>query len=396
MSRAAGKRRGQPLVVYGLLIGGWIVVRTALWDSPLPADMPSDSSLPRLAASGSDRPLGNAAGKRPSAEDESPAPETGAAEGSWRVDALRPVDRAPLLPVERRPLVPPMPGTMAADPGRQPLAANDEFADDVTASGHQLLWLAAMARLPVPRRLAEAVDARPAPSPWLPLARQRGQTRWSLDAWVFLREGSGAAPAGSGTRPSYGKSQQGAVLRYRLADANGREPSLYARYTRALAGARQTDLAAGLSTKPFGALPLWLHAEMRATRIGGVTDWRPAAFATTGVHREVPGRLQVRGYGQAGYVGGDYATAFVDGQLVADREVAKFDLGKLQGGSLRVGAGAWGGAQKGADRLDIGPSANILVPVADAPVRLSVDYRFRVLGEAEPDSGVAVTLSTGF
>ena len=110
----------------------------------------------------------------------------------------------------------------------------------------------------------------------------------------------------------------------------------------------------------------------------------------------VPLGFQVRGYAQAGWVGGDYATAFVDGQIVADREVAAFDLGKTRDGSLRVGGGAWGGAQRNAERLDAGPSASLVVPVADAPVRLSVDYRFRILGDAEPDSGVAVTLSTGF
>ena len=94
--------------------------------------------------------------------------------------------------------------------------------------------------------------------------------------------------------------------------------------------------------------------------------------------------------------GGDFATAFADGQLVADRALANFDLTRSKRAGIRLGAGVWGGAQKGSERLDIGPSANILVPVADAPVRLSLDYRIRAAGDAEPGSGVALTLSTGF
>lgn len=186
------------------------------------------------------------------------------------------------------------------------------------------------------------------------------------------------------------------MLRYALAQAGGRKLAAYTRFSRALAGARETDLAAGLQARPVRALPLWLHAEVRATRVNGETDYRPAAFATTQLQRQLLNGVEIRGYGQAGYVGGDFATAFADAQIVADRKLSSFDFGTTSNAEIRLGAGVWGGAQEGAQRIDIGPTANLVVLVAQAPVRLSLDYRIRAAGDAAPNSGVAMTLSTGF
>ncbi|MBS1239358.1 MAG: hypothetical protein H6R45_64, partial [Proteobacteria bacterium] len=58
--------------------------------------------------------------------------------------------------------------------------------------------------------------------------------------------------------------------------------------------------------------------------------------------------------------------------------------------------GAWGGAQKGAARLDIGPSASLQLKLGEANSRVSMDWRFRVAGEARPASGPALTISAGF
>src|SRR5690606_21417691 len=96
-------------------------------------------------------------------------------------------------------------------------------------------------------------------------------------------------------------------------------------------------------------------------------------------------------YLQGGYVGGEFATAFVDGQARIERP-----LGRLGETELTAGAGAWGGAQKGAARLDIGPSAALTFRLGDGRGRVAADYRFRVVGEAEPASGPALTLSAGF
>jgi hypothetical protein len=130
-------------------------------------------------------------------------------------------------------------------------------------------------------------------------------------------------------------------------------------------------------------------------RLGEVyrgTRLRPAAFAVTEIPPvELP--LKARGgiYLQAGYVGGKEATAFVDGQARIERTLRGVD-----DAGLSIGAGIWGGAQKGASRLDVGPTAGYAFRLGQAQARLSADYRFRVSRKAEPKSGPALTLSAGF
>ncbi|MEY4238629.1 MAG: hypothetical protein RL339_1230, partial [Pseudomonadota bacterium] len=94
---------------------------------------------------------------------------------------------------------------------------------------------------------------------------------------------------------------------------------------------------------------------------------------------------------QAGDVGGPGGTAFVDGQLRVERRLLR--LGRSE---LRAGLGAWGGAQKGANRIDVGPSATLDFPVGGGQGRVSADWRLRAAGNAAPQSGPAITLSAGF
>ena len=64
-----------------------------------------------------------------------------------------------------------------------------------------------------------------------------------------------------------------------------------------------------------------------------------------------------------------------------------------QGGG---GGGAWGGAQRGATRLDLGPTASATLTTGRTTLRGSVDYRLRVAGDAVPGDGLAVTLAASF
>ena len=270
-----------------------------------------------------------------------------------------------------------------------------------TAASHNLLYMAAMAHVPLPGHVLDAMEgsglvnaATSVTEP--PLAPQQQLSfgdRLSVDSWLFLRQGDADFALTGPNAASYGRSQAGAVMRYQLAPSSGFEPSAYVRATGALGSVSEQDLAAGLSVKPVASLPLSLHGEARLSRFAdGSTEVRPAAFITAGMERsDLPLGLAARGYGQAGYVGGKFATPFADGMLVVDRQVARFDLG-----NLRAGAGVWGGAQKGARRLDLGPSANISVRIGEVPARVSFDYRFRVAGDAQPGSGAALTVSTGF
>jgi hypothetical protein len=72
----------------------------------------------------------------------------------------------------------------------------------------------------------------------------------------------------------------------------------------------------------------------------------------------------------------------------------------LSGLALRVGGGVWSGGQRGAVRLDLGPRIEghglFGPPARRIGVRVGVDWRFRVAGEAQPGSGPAVTVAAGF
>ena len=222
------------------------------------------------------------------------------------------------------------------------------------------------------------------------IASSAGASRWSADGWLLWRDGSGQAVAPGAA--SYGRSQAGAVVRYRLLE-HGMLPEAYVRVTRSAEGPRQADLAAGLSARPIPAVPLRIAVEMRVTEMTAGREVRPAAFVVTELPAaSLPLGLRAEGYAQAGWVGGDYATAFVDGQVRVDRELVRF--GGEQ--SLRAGLGAWGGAQKGAERLDVGPSATVGLRLGAVRSRLALDYRVRVAGNAMPESGPAVTFSAGF
>ena len=207
---------------------------------------------------------------------------------------------------------------------------------------------------------------------------------------MLWREG-GNAPLVAGL-PSYGRSQAGAVLRYALAEASGHLPQLYLRATSALEGARERDIAFGASAHPLPAFPLRFAAETRLSETASGTEWRAAGYAVTELPPlALPGRLTGEAYAQAGYVTGNAATPFVDGQARITRPVLRRDDFRLE-----AGAGAWGGAQDDAQRLDIGPSAALTFRLGETQGRLSADYRFRVAGDAEPESGPTITLSAGF
>lgn len=257
------------------------------------------------------------------------------------------------------------------------------------AAGHQLLWMAALSQLPLPGEItAPAMAAVPAK----PRPQAVSLPRWSADGWLLWRR-DGAGPGVGGFAPStYGASQAGAVMRYRLAPSSEHRPALYLRATSALEAPRGEEAALGLSARPIPGVPVIALAELRATRFQTGTKLRPAAALVSEFPPvNLPLKARAEAYVQAGYVGGNGATAFVDGQLKVDRPVLR--IGQSE---LRVGGGVWGGAQEGASRLDAGPSATLGLPLGKANARLAMDWRFRLTGNAAPKSGPAITLSAGF
>ena len=239
--------------------------------------------------------------------------------------------------------------------------------------------------------------AAPLPAPRGAAGGAAGGGRWSLDAWAFWRQGSNAAPISQGRVPIYGASQAGAVLQYRLAPGRARDPRLYARAYRALVRGGESELALGASLRPVPQWPLRAAGEVRYTDTPFRTALRPAAYVVTEIPPlALPYGARIEAYGQAGWVGGPGTTPFADGQVSLTRELPAAARRSDNALRLSLGAAAWGGAQRDAQRLDVGPTLRLDMRLGSTPARLAVDWRTRVAGDAAPGSGVAATLSAGF
>lgn len=369
-------RRGQPLAALALLLLGWIGVRTALWAAS-PQDEPAPAAVVRPAAlPGAARPADAARSRR---------------------DVMPQIPRtAPPAPRAAPSLAPPP--EPVASPSTEPPPSPPRIA-----AGHQLLYLTGMAAMPLPEDAVAAAPPAAAtvaspPVPYLPAARQQA-LRWSADGWILWRQGGngfnlpGAGlPGASLPAGAYGSSQAGMVLRYRLAPASPLRPTLYLRGTSGLNAPRGEELAAGFSLRPLPRLPVAAMAEARVTRTAGGDVVRPAvALVSELPPARLPLGLRGEAYVQAGWVGGRDDTPFIDGQARVEKPAWR--AGKAE---LRLGAGAWGGAQDGARRVDVGPTATLDFSVGPVNTRLSADYRFRLAGTAAPGSGAAVTFSAGF
>jgi len=384
------RTRGQPLLALVLILGGWIGARGYAWEGALHAREEAKARAEAQAAEPIDaaraatliRPRRETAEARPAAD----LPAWAVAP---RADApFQPVPSAPPLatpvPLTAQPFdLPPAP--RAAAPAEAAPAPNRVL----TAAGHQSLWLAATALLPLPplglRGPAAAGTAPSRPAAALP--------RWSGDAWLLLRPNATTISPGPRVG-TYGASQVGAVLRYRIDRTDPHRPSLYVRATGALNGTREQEAALGFSARPVARIPVVAMAEGRLVRDGSGARLRPAvALVTELPATPLPLGFTGEAYAQAGWIGGRSPTAFVDSLVRAERPV----LDPAGDFSLRAGAGAWAAKQRGASRVDVGPVASLTVRVTGtASARVEADWRWRVAGRSRPDSGPALTISTGF
>ncbi len=376
-ARARVRAKGGPLVMLVVLVSGWSAARAVWWDNPFLPLVP-DPDLPPLAAN-------------------PPTAKFVAAQTS----------PLPLL-AQERPRAGALPIASAAM-GWRAGASGGGGSDGEVAVAQQLPWDAALRDLIRDSAVIAGAEAGlpagdsdwPAAAPFLPTrpaAPAPAPTgRWSVDAWAFWRQGSNAAPISQGRVPIYGASQAGAVLQYRLAPASPRDPRLYARAYRALVRRGESELALGASARPLGRVPLRLAGEVRYTD-GAFSDTvRPAAYIVSELAPvPLPFGARLEAYGQAGWVGGPDPTGFADGQASVTGELRKVAGLTDNAVRLSLGVATWGGAQKDAQRIDIGPTLRLDVTLGDVPARISVDWRQRVGGDAGPDSGLAATLSTRF
>nr|WP_298925828.1 hypothetical protein [uncultured Erythrobacter sp.] len=370
-------RRGSPLALLAIVLVLWTGGRAMTWENPFPAilDLPGAELL--------------------FAENEAPdrANETGQ---PWDVAADPFFEN--MATVERK--ASPRSSSLALLSSA--LIAPEHGEDPARAFGHQLLMLSALgAKLSFEDSDVYALktpESMAGVTPIAPPTNEDGKPgRWSFDAWGFWREGSGSTAISQGRVTIYGASQIGANLQYRIAPSSSHDPRLYARAYRAMVSNGETEIAAGASARPIGSLPVRLAAELRVTERRFGTDVRPAIIATTELPAQtLPAGFKLEAYGGAGYVGGPGATLFADGQAAVTRELADFQGPSDTRARLSLGAGAWGGAQNDARRVDVGPTMRLDLTLGKVPARISVDWRERVGGDASPGSGVAATLSTRF
>lgn len=382
--------KGAPLALFAVLLCSWIGGRVMLWD---------DSWLEPATASGQ-----NAA----DSEAASSARSTIVAPRVTEAAQVRILPVAQPLPQPNAAVIPaievPTPAAKARSKGRalRSLAR----AADVSGPGEPVVQapLPSLAQRPAAGPISPVRPGFAAPysvkspvTPPVTMLAAPPADRWSVDAWGFWRQGSDAAPVSQGRVPIYGASQIGAIGQFRVTPHSSADLRLYARAYRALVVRGETEVSFGGSLRPVSALPIRTFAEMRYTQTPFGNDWRPAAFMVTELPpQSLPAGLQLEAYGQAGWVGGDFATAFADGQMSVVRKVARFPARGSTPARLSVGAGAWGGAQKDASRLDVGPTLRLDWTMGRVPARFSVDWREQVSGDAAPESGLAATLSTSF
>lgn len=272
------------------------------------------------------------------------------------------VERHPLLPAHAR-LPPAYRAPLGDDDPRvqlalMALAQYGEVEPVMSFAAAQPTSLPARA-MPTPERLDPLPD------------------RWSLSLWMVARGNGGpvAAPGGQ-----IGGGQAGARVAWLVAPRQ--RIAAYGRVTTPLSG-RGREAALGLEWQPTRA-PVRLIAERRFGLDGNPGGTGLGAIA--GIDREWRG-FRLEAYGQAGAVLRRRAEPYADGAARGTRTVG--GAGPVQ---LALGAGTWGAAQRGAQRLDIGPSATLAV----RNLRLALDWRQRVAGEARPGSGLALTLGADF
>jgi hypothetical protein len=333
-----------PLRFLAISVGLWTCLRAAVlapswWAAPLP---PKPAAASGPAPTKEDGFLAEAEIQPHRARSSAPAVAAERAAGPTR--------RTPAAPT-------PEALSAASNPSEPPPPSKEIFPSGTTALAD-----------PAPRPLGLDPPAAP-PST---------TSRWSASSWLFWRRGGGPGLAVGG---ALGGSQGGARALFSVTPAL----ALSARLSAPLSHAAGAESAVGLDWHPLRRVPVHLLAERRQA-LG--REGRSAFDLTVygGVSDAALGRFRIDAYAQAGLVGARRRDAFADGALRLS----------LPLGRLKLGAGAWGAAQPGVARVDVGPQVAVGVTLAGHNVTVAADWRVRIAGNARPGSGPAVTLGTDF
>ncbi len=279
-------------------------------------------------------------------------------------------------------------------PAVEPQAAVQQVASRESAAEAGYRLLATGDRRGAVRQFRAAVAETPNDSRAAAWDAQRKllERRWSGSAYTFLRA-SGAS--GATAAPVLGGGQSGAVLAWSLDPLASRPVSAITRVSVANSDADSTQGAIGLSWR------LTPNLSIAAERLvplasGGRAAWnlRLAGGYGTAERLGEAHWFDLSAYGEAGMVGARshdlYAAAAV---RVGERFAVAPRVGVWAGGGL------WGSVQRSlgttSSRLEAGPSLRLTL-AAPVLLALAADYRVRIAGNALPDSGPALTVSTSF
>jgi hypothetical protein len=221
------------------------------------------------------------------------------------------------------------------------------------------------------------------PNQSTPVLEARKLDRLRVSAWALMRgqEGQPLGPTSLANGGQLGGSQAGARLTYYFT----RQIAASFR-TSSDVGRRGGEVAGGVRVQPMQSIPVWVTAERRQ-RIGSLGGGRNAfaIFAESGLYQQpLPWQFALDAYLQGGVVGLKSRDLFIDGGATVTRPIF---------GKFAAGVGVWGAAQPGLYRLDAGPRVSIKVR---KNVRVHVDWRQKLAGNAQPGSGPAVTLGADF
>ncbi|MEP7350986.1 MAG: hypothetical protein ABI668_13695 [Sphingorhabdus sp.] len=218
--------------------------------------------------------------------------------------------------------------------------------------------------------------------------RKSALQAYAYSYWRWSTQDSGLAAAGQ-----YGGSQTGLIATYSLRRhrllEDGDDLALLFRGAIAPDSRTDREVALGMRWRPVRALPVSFTAERRFRPVG---QDRFAVYLAGGKDDvKLPASFGLDFYAQAGVVSGREAGPFFDTSARASRPVYRSNAVSAQ-----IGGGIWAGGQRGAARLDIGPTLSAEMPVSGTRFRITGDWRFRVAGAARPGDGPALTLSTSF
>lgn len=217
---------------------------------------------------------------------------------------------------------------------------------------------------------------------------------WRAEVYTFLRQADGTRVPLPAASPVLGAGSTAATVGYTINPLSPRPIEVQARYTIPYRGFSSPDQSSaqaslGVAVRPFRKVPVTVAVE-RLFKLGPNARNDFQARLTGGTARRVRG-IDLSMFGETGIVG-KRPDMFAGAIFLAEKP---FKLpGRIE---ASVGMGAWSAVQRTdttTSRLDFGPTLRVKVP--KSPLSLRVDYRVRVLGNARPGNGMALTVASGF